>query len=238
MPPASFHTQLLFVRPVTSLAFCGSCDFSQGACSTYHRSGVFKSDSKAWGETHQVTSTPPSPSMGGKLTDGWQLWDTAGQERFRYVPLTRYPTLRPNLLSIPDLLLAVIIEGLPGQSWYTTSRGTRDSEDNTNRLTLPPSRASFLNLSRWLADARALGSPNLVVVLVGNKSDREDDREVEWTEASKWAAENGVSLKLYPPPFCYRKFIVLVQTYTSWKPLRYQVIMSRLHFSSVLGQFC
>jgi len=33
-----------------------------------------------------------------------------------------------------------------------------------------------------------------VVVLVGNKSDREDDREVEWAEASKWAAENGASL--------------------------------------------
>ena len=58
----------------------------------------------------------------------------------------------------------------------------------------PFSRASFLGLSRWLADARALGSPNLVVVLVGNKSDREDDREVEWAEASRWAAENGVSL--------------------------------------------
>ena len=71
---------------------------------------------------------------------------------------------------------------------------SRDSEGNTNRLTFPSSRASFLNLSRWLADARALGSANLVVVLVGNKSDREDDREVEWVEASKWAAENGVSL--------------------------------------------
>lgn len=72
--------------------------------------------------------------------------------------------------------------------------GSRDSEGSTNGLTVPYSRASFLNLSRWLADARALGSPNLVVVLVGNKSDREDEREVEWAEASKWAAENGVSL--------------------------------------------
>ena len=53
------------------------------------------------------------------------------------------------------------------------------------------SRASFLNLSRWLADARALGSPHLVTVLVGNKSDREEDREVEWAEASRWAADNG-----------------------------------------------
>jgi len=27
--------------------------------------------------------------------------------------------------------------------------------------------------------------------MVGNKSDREEEREVEWTEASRWAAENG-----------------------------------------------
>ncbi|KAI0682689.1 ras-domain-containing protein [Cytidiella melzeri] len=54
------------------------------------------------------------------------------------------------------------------------------------------SRESFLNLSRWLADARALGSPELVTVLVGNKSDREDEREVEWAEASRWAAENDM----------------------------------------------
>ena len=48
-----------------------------------------------------------------------------------------------------------------------------------------------MNLPRWLADARALASPHLVTVLVGNKSDREEEREVEWTEASRWAAENG-----------------------------------------------
>lgn len=54
------------------------------------------------------------------------------------------------------------------------------------------SRSTFANLSRWLADAKALGSPHLVTVLVGNKSDREDDREVEWAEASRWAAQNGM----------------------------------------------
>ncbi|KAG8976596.1 hypothetical protein FRC05_003435 [Tulasnella sp. 425] len=53
------------------------------------------------------------------------------------------------------------------------------------------SRQSFMNLHRWLADARALGSPNLVAVIVGNKSDRDEDREVEWAEASRWAAENA-----------------------------------------------
>lgn len=40
-------------------------------------------------------------------------------------------------------------------------------------------------------DARALGSPHLVTILVGNKSDREEEREVEWSEASRWAAEHG-----------------------------------------------
>jgi GTPase SAR1 family protein len=55
------------------------------------------------------------------------------------------------------------------------------------------SRDSFLNMSQWLTDARALGSPHLVAVLVGNKSDKEDEREVEWAEASRWAAENGES---------------------------------------------
>ena len=53
------------------------------------------------------------------------------------------------------------------------------------------SRASFSKLSRWLEDARALGSAHLVTVLVGNKSDREEEREVEWAEASRWAAEHG-----------------------------------------------
>jgi GTPase SAR1 family protein len=57
---------------------------------------------------------------------------------------------------------------------------------------IPWSRDSFANLARWLADARALASPHLVTVLVGNKSDREDDREVDWAEASRWAAEHGV----------------------------------------------
>jgi len=49
-----------------------------------------------------------------------------------------------------------------------------------------------MNLSRWLEDARALASPHLVVVLVGNKSDKEEDRQVEWEEASRWAAAHSM----------------------------------------------
>lgn len=42
-----------------------------------------------------------------------------------------------------------------------------------------------------MADARALASPDLVIVLVGNKLDDEDNREVEYLEAARWAKENG-----------------------------------------------
>ncbi|KAH7883553.1 ras family-domain-containing protein [Phlebopus sp. FC_14] len=71
------------------------------------------------------------------------------------------------------------------RSYYRGAAGVILVYDITNR-------DSFLNLSRWLADARTLASPHLVAVLVGNKSDREEDREVEWSEASRWAAENDV----------------------------------------------
>ncbi|WVQ75084.1 hypothetical protein IAR50_004693 [Cryptococcus sp. DSM 104548] len=54
------------------------------------------------------------------------------------------------------------------------------------------SRQSFMNLGRWLADCRALASPHLVVALVGNKLDKEEDREVEYSEGSRWAQENNL----------------------------------------------
>lgn len=57
------------------------------------------------------------------------------------------------------------------------------------------SRSSFTSLQRWLDDARALASPFLVTALVGAKCDREDEREVSWAEASRWAEERGAYLR-------------------------------------------
>ncbi len=79
-----------------------------------------------------------------------------------------------------DITRSAAIPTRTPPSWYTETHGVRAH-----------SRASFSKLSRWLEDARALGSPHLVTVLVGNKSDREEEREVEWAEASRWAAEHG-----------------------------------------------
>jgi len=71
------------------------------------------------------------------------------------------------------------------RSYYRGAAGALLVYDITNR-------DSFVNMSRWLEDARALASPHLVVVLVGNKSDREEDRQVEWEEGSRWAAAHNI----------------------------------------------
>ena len=53
------------------------------------------------------------------------------------------------------------------------------------------SRETFNALTNWLTDARTLASPNIVVILVGNKKDLEQEREVTHLEASRFAQENG-----------------------------------------------
>ncbi len=53
------------------------------------------------------------------------------------------------------------------------------------------SRESYNAVSNWLTDAQNLANPNLVVLLVGNKRDLEDDRQVSFLEASQFAQENG-----------------------------------------------
>ena len=63
---------------------------------------------------------------------------------------------------------------------------------------LPPplsalhSRETYNSLAAWLTDARTLASPNIVVILCGNKKDLDPEREVTFLEASRFAQENGV----------------------------------------------
>lgn len=52
------------------------------------------------------------------------------------------------------------------------------------------SRDTYNALANWLTDARTLASPDIVIVLVGNKKDLESDREVTFLEASRFAQEN------------------------------------------------
>lgn len=56
------------------------------------------------------------------------------------------------------------------------------------------SRDSYNAVANWLADARSLASPNIVIVLCGNKKDLEDQRQVTFAEANRFAQENGRSI--------------------------------------------
>ena len=44
-------------------------------------------------------------------------------------------------------------------------------------------------MANWLTDARTLASPAIVILMVGNKTDLEEEREVTFLEASRFATE-------------------------------------------------
>lgn len=52
------------------------------------------------------------------------------------------------------------------------------------------SRLTFNHVVSWLRDCRLLASPHVQIVLVGNKMDAGDRREVPFTEAARFAQEN------------------------------------------------
>lgn len=70
------------------------------------------------------------------------------------------------------------------RSYYRGAAGALLVYDTT-------SRDSFNALSNWLNDARTLANSNIVILLVGNKKDLEEAREIEFLEASNFAQENG-----------------------------------------------
>ncbi|EGR31311.1 rab2 gtpase, putative, partial [Ichthyophthirius multifiliis] len=51
---------------------------------------------------------------------------------------------------------------------------------------------SFQNIGRWLEEAKQNGNPHLSFVLIGNKCDLEDQRQVSVEEAQNFAKENNL----------------------------------------------
>ncbi|KAI8881415.1 ras-related protein rab-4B-like protein [Backusella circina FSU 941] len=51
-------------------------------------------------------------------------------------------------------------------------------------------RDTFLGVRSWLTDVRALANPEIVILLVGNKNDKGEEREVSYLEASRFAQEH------------------------------------------------
>ncbi|KAG5518793.1 hypothetical protein PMAC_002764 [Pneumocystis sp. 'macacae'] len=73
------------------------------------------------------------------------------------------------------------------RSYYRAAAGALLVYDITNH-------ESFTSLPSWLEDARALASPDVVIVLIGNKCDRNKERDVTVSEAMCYANREGISL--------------------------------------------
>uniref|UniRef100_A0A7S4T100 Uncharacterized protein n=1 Tax=Ditylum brightwellii TaxID=49249 RepID=A0A7S4T100_9STRA len=54
-------------------------------------------------------------------------------------------------------------------------------------------RPSFTNLERWLNELREFAGPDIVIMLVGNKSDLEDKRIVQKREGMEFSKKNKLA---------------------------------------------
>ena len=53
-------------------------------------------------------------------------------------------------------------------------------------------RETFTHVTKWLDDVRTNSSKNITVILIGNKKDLEDKRQVSYEEGEAFAKENGL----------------------------------------------
>ena len=51
---------------------------------------------------------------------------------------------------------------------------------------------TFIHVTKWLDEVRSNSSKNITVILIGNKKDLEDKRQVSYEEGENFAKENGL----------------------------------------------
>ena len=106
-----------------------------------------------------------------------QLWDTAGQERFR--------SLIPSY--IRDSTVAVVVYDITSkQDNWSFSLALY-----SNVLNFPDAN-SFHQTSKWIDDVRTERGSDVIIMLVGNKTDLSDKRQVSTEEGERKAKELNV----------------------------------------------
>lgn len=53
-------------------------------------------------------------------------------------------------------------------------------------------KETFNHLTRWLEEVRQNGNPDIMVMLIGNKADLDNRRQVSTEEGERFAKENGL----------------------------------------------
>jgi Ras-related protein Rab-6A len=104
-----------------------------------------------------------------------QLWDTAGQERFR--------SLIPSY--IRDSSVAVIVYDITSTLYISCIY--------VFKIILSAlDRASFLNTSKWIEDVRNERGNDVIIVLVGNKTDVSERRQVSVEEGEDKSTKENI----------------------------------------------
>ncbi|KAL5982266.1 Ras-related protein RABA4a [Asimina triloba] len=124
-----------------------------------------------------------------------QIWDTAGQERYNKKPLFLLFTQRIMLVVSRfgrQLLPVVSTCGSENgdllavtSAYYRGAVGALLVYDITKRQT-------FDHIPRWLEELRSHADKNIVIMLVGNKSDLEDQRAVPSEDAKEFSEKEGL----------------------------------------------
>src|ERR1700734_3994299 len=97
-----------------------------------------------------------------------QLWDTAGQERFR--------SLIPSY--IRDSSVAVVVYDISSSCLHSPRPTPSDNFLDAK---------SFQNTRKWVDDVRGERGNDVIIVLVGNKTDLNDKREVTTAQGEEEA---------------------------------------------------
>jgi Ras-related protein Rab-6A len=103
-----------------------------------------------------------------------QLWDTAGQERFR--------SLIPSY--IRDSSVAVVVYDISSTSPVLRTGALQELTGIDKK--------SFENTKKWIDDVRAERGNDVIIVLVGNKTDLNDKREVTTQQGEEEAKKNNL----------------------------------------------
>lgn len=118
-----------------------------------------------------------------------QLWDTAGQERFR--------SLIPSY--IRDSSVAVVVYDISSMSFclsspqgYPISHVIYHPTRNLTHSHRTTDAKSFQNTKKWIDDVRAERGNDVIIVLVGNKTDLNDKREVTTQQGEDEAKKNNL----------------------------------------------
>lgn len=109
-----------------------------------------------------------------------QLWDTAGQERFR--------SLIPSY--IRDSTVAVVVYDITSE-YFVYFFQVLSWSQFYYKIFLTDAN-SFHQTSKWIDDVRTERGSDVIIMLVGNKTDLSDKRQVSTEEGERKAKELNV----------------------------------------------